>query len=138
MGVIYIIFVLSLITIFFFFTKQNNSQNQKSFDRMISANKEINKVVKADTDKSSLYAEWKTKYYFFSKAELFFYRELVKYTSKKNALVLSKVRIADLVEPKHRLNNSEFNKTFRRITQKHVDYVITDFSGRIRCVVELD
>ena len=87
---------------------------------------------------SRLYSEWKSKYYFFSKAELFFYRELTKYVNSKRALVLSKVRIADLAQPKHSLGNSEFHKVFRRITQKHVDYVITSYSGQILCVLELD
>jgi len=52
---------------------------------------------------------------------------LVRYIKNKEVLIFSKVRIADLVEVKHRLSNSEFNKVFRRCSQKHVDYVITDY-----------
>jgi len=84
--------------------------------------------VKSNRNTSSLYAEWKTKNYFFSKAELLFYKELLKYSQQKNILILSKVRIADLVTTKQRLEYSDYMKTFRSITQKHVDYVVTDYS----------
>lgn len=84
------------------------------------------------------YWSWKTKDYFFSRAELFFYRELVNFCDEKWLCVFPKVRIADLTTPRVHLDNSSFMKVFLKLSQKHVDYVITDTKGKILCVLELD
>jgi len=62
----------------------------------------------------------------FSKAELIFYRELTQFAQNKNICIFPKVRIADLVTPKYALDNSTFMKVFLKLSQKHVDYVLTD------------
>lgn len=87
---------------------------------------------------NSPYLKWKTKDYFFSKAELFFYRELLNFCDEKWLCVFPKVRIADLTTPRVHLDNSSFMKVFLKLSQKHVDYVITDTKGKILCVLELD
>lgn len=76
--------------------------------------------------KNNAYQKWKTKHSLFSKQELYFYKKLFNYTDNKNLFVFSKVRIADLVEPKIRLDNSEFMSVFLKLSQKHVDFVITN------------
>ncbi len=106
--------------------------------RTLKSMRDLNIHTKNNNTEASLYTDWKAKNYFFSRAELFFYRELIKYSQNKEILIFSKVRIADLVEVKHRLSNSEFKKTFMRCSQKHVDYVITDYKGQLLCVLELD
>ena len=74
----------------------------------------------------------------FSKAELIFYRELTQFAQNKNICIFPKVRIADLVTPKYALDNSTFMKVFLKLSQKHVDYVLTDTKWKILCVLELD
>lgn len=101
-----------------------------------ASKKKENTAVGIDVHK--LYHQWKIKSYFFSKPELFFYRELLQYLADKEVLVFPKVRIADLAEVKHQLNRSDFMKTFLKLSQKHVDYVITDTRWKILCVIELD
>ena len=133
-----VIFLIALACVGIFLKKQFEKERNRWFNKSINNLKEINKEVKSNRNTSSLYAEWKTKNYFFSKAELLFYKELLKYSQQKNILILSKVRIADLVTTKQRLEYSDYMKTFRSITQKHVDYVVTDYSWKILCVLELD
>ena len=63
---------------------------------------------------------------------------MFSYLKTKNVFLLSKVRLADLVKPKIKLNNSDFMKTFLKLSQKHIDYVITDYNWQILCIIELD
>lgn len=81
-----------------------------------------------------------------SPAELSFYqvlREVVRHPSDPHgadqAVVLCKVRAADLVGVKKGLERSKYQSAFNRIKAKHVDFVLaraTDLS--VLCVVELD
>jgi len=87
-------------------------------------------------EKKFNYNNYETKDYFFSKQELFFYRQLRFYLKDKEALIFSKVRISDLV--KVNSNKSEYYKYLYKINQKHIDYVITNYSGQILCLIELD
>lgn len=74
----------------------------------------------------------------FTKQELLLYNQLKNFTQEKKVLLFSKVRIADLVEIKNYSNNSEFYSLFRKVSQKHIDYIITDYNGQILCLIELD
>ncbi len=81
-----------------------------------------------------------------SEAELKFYRvlrEVVKSPEESGgedqAVVLCKVRAADLVGVKKGLGQSRFQSAFNRISNKHVDFVLAragDLS--VLCVIELD
>lgn len=67
-----------------------------------------------------------------------FYRELIRFCDEKELFVFPKVRIADLTTPRERQSGSAFMKVFLKLSQKHVDYVITNTKGKILCVLELD
>lgn len=84
------------------------------------------------------YKDWMPVNSIFSSEELNFYRLLINYTIDKNILIFPKIRIADLVKTKHSINYSEFSKTFLKLSQKHVDFVITNSKWKILCLIELD
>jgi len=74
----------------------------------------------------------------FSAAERSFYGVLSLACADK-AIVFGKVRIADIIEPEAKLNKSEWQTAFNKISRKHFDYVLckpNDLS--ILAVVELD
>lgn len=59
----------------------------------------------------------------FTKAELNFYRYLVKAVDGR-AVVFGKVRIADVIQPKQSLKGSKRTEVLAKIAQKHFDFVI--------------
>ena len=74
----------------------------------------------------------------FSAAERSFYGVL-KQAVGDEAVVLAKVRIADILRPSKGLNRSNWQKAFNRISSKHFDYVIcSPDTLSVLSVVELD
>lgn len=53
----------------------------------------------------------------------------------KNYSVGMKVRLADLVKPK---GGADYMAKFRKVSQKHVDFVIYDEYARVKAIIELD
>ncbi len=74
----------------------------------------------------------------FSSAERSFFGVLVQAVGE-DAVVLGKVRIADVMKPRKGLNRSDWQKAFNRISAKHFDYVVcTPDTLSVIAVVELD
>ena len=74
----------------------------------------------------------------FSPAERSFFGVLSKVV-EKNAVVLGKVRIADVIKPRRGLSRSEWQIAFNKISAKHFDYLIcTPDTLSVIAVVELD
>lgn len=81
--------------------------------------------------------QYKKRIYFFTKNELNFYRDLVKETESLNLVLFSKVRLADIIEPKEK--GTTWQSQFNRIRSKHVDFVLCDLpSIKPVLVIELD
>lgn len=59
----------------------------------------------------------------FTKAELNFYRYLVKAVGGR-AVVFGKVRIADVIQPKQSIKGNKRTEVLAKIAQKHFDFVI--------------
>ena len=80
---------------------------------------------------------YKAKKYFFTKNELYFYRELLESTREMNVTVFSKVRLADIIDPD--VSPDYWQAAFHKIMAKHVDFLVCD-SKVIRplLVIELD
>lgn len=79
------------------------------------------------------------KTYLLTKKEWAFYRALKPITDKYNLHILAKVRLADLVEVKKGLNNSQYSKAFNKIKAKHIDFVLARPKNlAILCAIELD
>lgn len=63
------------------------------------------------------------------------YWQLRRWADSKNLIVFTKVRLVDLISPRH---NSNDNKSlFWKIQAKHVDFVICDEKINVVCIVEL-
>lgn len=121
--------------------KNASSLKIRTIDEISSVKTETTPIDIEDNyfiQKRKEYWSWKIKDSFFSKAELFFYKKLANFCDDKWLYVFSKVRIADLTTPKYHLDKSSFMRVFLRLSQKHVDYVITNTRGKIICVLELD
>lgn len=74
----------------------------------------------------------------FTPAEWFFYGSLIQAVEDK-FLVFGKVRIADVLNPDHRLGKSDWYRAFNKISSKHFDFVLCDrITQSIVAVVELD
>lgn len=71
-----------------------------------------------------------------TKNEAMNYRTLIDAASKKGYTVNIKPRLADIATPRNK--EKQYMANFRRISQKHVDFVILDSNMRIRAVIELD
>tara|TARA_R110002073_G_scaffold239285_1_gene400678 strand:- start:205671 stop:206258 length:588 start_codon:yes stop_codon:yes gene_type:complete len=103
-------------------------------------------VAKGKKPKDELAHVFQRREPFLSAAELSFYhvlRDVLKHptepTGEDQALVMCKVRVADLVGTKKGLTASARQSAFNRIKAKHVDFVLVrpaDMS--VMCVIELD
>lgn len=75
---------------------------------------------------------------FFSPAELSFYH-ILKQAFSPDYEIFGKVRIADVIQPKRKLNHRLRRIALNKVAQKHFDYVICDPKTlSIIAVVELD
>lgn len=74
----------------------------------------------------------------FSPAEKHFLKALDKAVSSEFR-ILGKVRIADVILPVKGLSNKEYNKSFWKISSKHIDYILLDRDTLDTvCVIELN
>lgn len=80
-----------------------------------------------------LFGGYVARGYLYTKAEHNFYRQLIN-RLPRGYVVNGKVRLADICEPRNKRNI----KLMHKVQAKHVDFVITDFSGKIVCAIELD
>lgn len=113
--------------------KQVTPQDEKDLDT-----EEDNKLgVKQSTDDDDEYPYQKV--YLLTKNEWSFYRSLKPIADKYRLHILSKVRMADLVQVKKGLTKSKYYAAFGKIKAKHVDFVLADPKNlRIRLAIELD
>ncbi|BBB33204.1 conserved hypothetical protein [Thermotomaculum hydrothermale] len=74
----------------------------------------------------------------FTPAERSFYGVL-KGVLEGHADIFAKIRVADILTPLSRLDKSEWQKAFNRISGKHFDFVICDKNTlEVLCVIELN
>ena len=74
-----------------------------------------------------------------SKNEWYFYKKLKPICDKYNLHILSKIRLADLVEVKETVEPKDRTKYFNKISKKHIDYVLCKPDNlQIIAFIELD
>lgn len=79
-----------------------------------------------------------SRQYLFTKAEWNFRRSLTR-AVRNDYLVMGKVRIADILSVKKTRNKSKWWKSFSKISQKHIDFVLIEpKTGKFVCCIELD
>lgn len=69
----------------------------------------------------------------FTQIERFFYKVLRDITDKMDLIIMTKVRLADII---HVCNNDY--AYFNKIKSKHIDFVLIDNNGNIKLLIELD
>lgn len=68
-----------------------------------------------------------------------FYKKLKPITDKYNLELLTKIRMADIIEVSETVNKTEWSKYFSKIKSKHIDFAITDKDNlNILLLIELD
>lgn len=81
---------------------------------------------------------YRRKPYLLSKAERSFYGVLSQAVGD-NALIFSKVRVADVLAPQKGLNRSGWQQAFNKISAKHVDFLLCDPQDcAVKLAIELD
>lgn len=79
------------------------------------------------------------KKYILTKNEYGFYKELRKITDPKGYQVITKIRLADIIEVnKNEIKSNEYMKYFNQIQSKHIDFVICDNNLHLLVAIELD
>lgn len=79
------------------------------------------------------------KKYILTKNEYQFYKELRKLTDPRKYQVLTKIRLADIIEvDKNQIKYSDYYRYFNRIQSKHIDFVICDNNLHLLMAIELD
>lgn len=69
-----------------------------------------------------------------------FYNEIKEYMYERGLHIITKIRLADLIEPKisQYQNKSEWQKEFNKICSKHIDFAIVNNNMQILFLIELD
>lgn len=79
------------------------------------------------------------KKYLLTKNEWYFYKKIKPICEKYNLHIISKVRLADIVDVKSNLNKSEQQIYFNKIQNKHVDFILCNPENlAIVALIELD
>ena len=69
----------------------------------------------------------------FTDSERFFYKVLKEITYTMDIIIMTKVRLADII-----YTNEYDYKYFNKIKSKHIDFVLIDNNGKIKLLIELD
>lgn len=77
------------------------------------------------------------KKYLLTRNEYNFYTRLKLIANRYNLQILTKIRLADLVETKKNLSYADSNAYFNKIRSKHVDFALVD-NMRVVVLIELD
>lgn len=79
------------------------------------------------------------KVFLLTKNEWSFYKSLKPITDKYKLHILSKVRMADIVQVKRGLSNKKYYSAFGKIKSRHIDFILADPRNlRILLAIELD
>lgn len=127
--------MISLIIIFLIlmYLSEKNKGNTKQW----RYRKKQNYQYKQPTSNENI--DYKNAYqsrYLLSKNELFQYKKLKTITDKKSLIICPKVRLLDIIEPKH--GSDKYKTLFYKVQAKHVDFVVCNQDMQIKAIIELD
>lgn len=134
-----IYFVISLLIIaIILYTVEKKKNKEKN--KEIKEAKEIEEVTEIKDERINLEEVPYRKRLLLTKNEWYFYKELKPIADEMNLTVLSKIRLADLIEVDNtKINRKDFQKYFNRINRKHVDFALAKKENlRIVMIIELD
>ncbi len=139
------VFVGPIVLVVFIIKKLRKSKNNKTVHQNVIQPTSQPQIYNQQVDeKESIDEYYQTQYipyrpkYFLTKNELYFYKELKKIADEKNLVVLSKVRVADLVEVEP-MDRGQWQTYFNKINRKHVDFALANPQNlQIQLLIELD
>lgn len=70
--------------------------------------------------------------------EAIFYNKIKNEIYKRNLHIIAKIRLADLIEPKNKIDKKEYYSCFAKIKSKHIDFGIVDNNMNVKYLIELD
>ncbi len=73
-----------------------------------------------------------------TKNEYYFYKKINQIANEKGLQVLTKIRLADLIDVNQGLTKQEWNVYFSKIKSKHIDFAIADSNMNIITLIELN
>lgn len=110
----------------------------KSNEKRIQKNTRNKNIEKNNICIEKIYFTYRKKY-LLTKNELNFYKNLKVVADELNLCVLSKIRLADLIEVYGHKNNSEYFKYFGKIKAKHIDFALAKKENlQVILLIELD
>ena len=118
--------------------KQKIAMKKNGYENTTSTEIEINYKISDDLEGINLNSQKKP---LLTDNEYNFYRYLAPIADKYGFCILSKVRIADLVEPTANIykERSEYFHHFGKIKSKHIDFVLCDPNNlNVKLLIELD
>ena len=75
--------------------------------------------------------------YLLTRKEYYFYKKLIPIADDYGLQILTKIRLADLVETKKNLSYVDSNAYFNKIKSKHIDFALVD-NMNVVVLIELD
>lgn len=114
--------------------QQNKEENYDSEKASISQKNYIPKNLNPENNGKYIFKELLTH------NEKSFYNEIKEYMYERGLHIITKIRLADLIEPKisQYQNKSEWQKEFNKICSKHIDFAIVNNNMQILFLIELD
>lgn len=133
--IILLIFIIILISIIIWIKNFLSERKNRQIDERINFIREQKQKEQEEEKEKKIEMIIKPKN-LFSKIELLFYNNLKKLLENENIIILSKVRLLDLIDLEDKHEN--YLVLFNKISRKHIDFVITDENWEIKCLIELD
>lgn len=117
--------IIIVLAIILFICYMNNKSN-KNFKELMQKEKSVIKEKNPNLP-------YKLNKNIFTNNERFFYKILKEITYNMDLIIMTKVRLADIIY------TNEYNYTyFNKIKAKHIDFVLIDNNGEIKLLIELD
>lgn len=123
-----------------FYNYSNNNFEEERIKRQLDIN---SNEIKYTREKTIIYNERKKYQYkvnnIMTYRELWFFKRIKEYFRNDPEInIFTKIRLADLISAENNLNYWEKQSLFNKINRKHIDFVISDTNGKIKCLIELD
>ena len=126
--------VVILLIIIYIIYRYRNSNSKNNFE-MQNQFEPYDEKIYSEEDVEDYYPYHKK--YLLTKNEYYFYKNLKELANKYNLQIITKVRLADLIEVNKGLSQNEWAKYFGKIKAKHIDFALVD-DMKVVLLIELD
>lgn len=113
-----------------------NEKSNKKFKELMekqAIKEQKEKTIIKEKQEKNINSPYKLNQNIFTDSERFFYKILKEITYNMDLIIMTKVRLADIIY------TNEYDYTyFNKIKAKHIDFVLIDNNGKIKLLIELD